>query len=161
MFGFFKKNKKEDFAEMTEDEKDIAKAKEDISEKGADSQTEKDREDESVGEQEKRDGDENSQDAEDRIDESEGTEKADEERAEDEGKNDPAEEKSEETDGDKQRGALWEEIVTAIPAAVDAAVTKAVNAAMDKALADMERQPQEAAPEESEALNKLENIYNS
>lgn len=44
---------------MTQDEKEIAKAKEDIAEKGADSQTEKDR-----------------------IDESEGAKKADEKRAE-------------------------------------------------------------------------------
>ncbi len=67
---------------MTEDEKEIKKSKEDIADKGADSQTEKDRIDESVGEQEKRSGDENSQNAKDRVDESEGTKKADEERAE-------------------------------------------------------------------------------
>lgn len=67
---------------MTDDEKEIKKAKEDIAEKGADSQTDKDRIDESVGEQERRSGDENSQDAKDRVDESEGTKKADEERAE-------------------------------------------------------------------------------
>ena len=57
MFDFLKrKNKKED-SEMTEDEKEIKKAKDDVAEKGADSQTEKDRIDESVGEQEKRSGD--------------------------------------------------------------------------------------------------------
>lgn len=67
---------------MTEDEKQIEKAKQDIAEKGADSQTEKDRVDESVGEQEKLSGDEDSQNAKDRVDESEGTKKADEERAE-------------------------------------------------------------------------------
>lgn len=67
---------------MTEDEKEIKKAKEDIAEKGADSQTEKDRVDESVGEQERRSGNENSQNAKDRVDESEGTEKAAEKRAE-------------------------------------------------------------------------------
>ena len=55
------------FMNMTEDEKQERKAEEDISEKGKDSQTEKDRIDESVGEQEKRDGDENSQDAKDRA----------------------------------------------------------------------------------------------
>lgn len=67
---------------MTEDEKEIKKAKEDIAEKGADSQTEKDRIDESVGEQEQRSGDENSQNAKDRVDESEGAKKTDEKRAE-------------------------------------------------------------------------------
>lgn len=86
LFDIFRKNKKEDSAEMTEDEKQIAKAKEDIAEKGADSQTEKDRIDESVGEQEHEDGNENSQSAKDRVDESEGAKKADEERAKDEGK---------------------------------------------------------------------------
>ena len=67
---------------MTEDEKQEAKAKEDIAEKGADSQTEKDRIDESVGEQEHLDGNEDSQSAKDRVDESEEAKKADEEREE-------------------------------------------------------------------------------
>ena len=56
-------------------EEQIEKAEEDIAEKGADSQTEKDRIDESVGEQEKQEGDEDSQDAKDRVDESLGEEK--------------------------------------------------------------------------------------
>lgn len=81
MFGFFKKSKKE-ASEMTEDERQIKKAKEDIAEKGKDSQTEKDRIDESVGEQERRDGNENSQNAKDRVDESEGTKKYDERKEE-------------------------------------------------------------------------------
>ena len=59
-------------------EEEIAKAKEDIAEKGEDSQTEKDRIDESVAAQEKADGEEDSQDAKDRVDEAEGEEKADE-----------------------------------------------------------------------------------
>lgn len=67
---------------MTQDEKEIAKAKEDIAEKGADSQTEKDRVDESVAAQERAKGDEDSQSAKDRVDESEGAKKADEKRAE-------------------------------------------------------------------------------
>lgn len=79
---FKKKEKDKEVSEMTQDEKDIENAKRDITEKGEDSQTEKDRVDESVGEQERRDGDEDSQNAKDRIDESEGTEKADEESAE-------------------------------------------------------------------------------
>ena len=54
----------------------VEKAKEDIAEKGKDSQTEKDRIDESVGEQEKQDGNEDSQSAKDRVDEYEGEEKA-------------------------------------------------------------------------------------
>lgn len=67
---------------MTQDEKEIAKAKEDIAEKGADSQTEKDRVDESVAAQERAKGEEDSQSAKDRVDESEGAKKADEKRAE-------------------------------------------------------------------------------
>lgn len=67
---------------MTQDEKEIAKAKEDIAEKGADSQTEKDRVDESVAAQERAKGEEDSQNAKDRVDESEGAKKADEKRAE-------------------------------------------------------------------------------
>lgn len=49
MFSFFKKNKKEDSEPMTKDEEQIAKAKEDISEKGKDSQSAKDLVDESEG----------------------------------------------------------------------------------------------------------------
>lgn len=82
-FPFWKKKKnQEEVKDMTQDEKEIKKAEEDISEKGKDSQTKKDRVDESVGEQERRSGNENSQDAKDRVDESEGTKKADEKRAE-------------------------------------------------------------------------------
>ena len=83
---FHRKNKslktKKEESDMTEDEKQIAEVKTDIAEKGADSQTEKDRIDESVGEQERLDGDKDSQTAKDRVDESEGTKKADDERAE-------------------------------------------------------------------------------
>lgn len=70
--------------DRNEDEKDpstseeIEKAEEDIAEKGADSQTEKDRIDESVAAQEEEHGQEDSQDAKDRVDEAEGEEKADE-----------------------------------------------------------------------------------
>lgn len=84
MFGLFKKKKEDN---MIKDEKQIEKAKEDIAEKGKDSQTEKDRIDESVGEQERRDGNENSQNAKDRVDESEGTKKYDE-RKEDKSEDD-------------------------------------------------------------------------
>lgn len=76
------------FDQATGDDKDesgkpdtseeIEKAEEDIAEKGADSQTEKDRIDESVAAQEEADGEEDSQDAKDRVDEAEGEEKADE-----------------------------------------------------------------------------------
>lgn len=49
MFDFLKKRKKEANEHMaTTDEKEISKAKEDIAEKGEDSQTERDRTDESV-----------------------------------------------------------------------------------------------------------------
>lgn len=57
----------------TEDEKDVEEVKENIAEKGDDSQSEKDRVDESVGGQEKLDDTEDTQSAEDRVDESEGT----------------------------------------------------------------------------------------
>lgn len=57
-------------------EEEIAKAKEDIAEKGENSQTEKDRVDESVAAQEEEHGQEDSQDAKDRVDEAEGEEKA-------------------------------------------------------------------------------------
>lgn len=67
-----------------ETEEQVNEAKENIEEKGVDSQSEKDRVDESVGEQEKLDGDEDSQDAKDRVNESEGEEKAiEEEKKED------------------------------------------------------------------------------
>lgn len=63
---------KDDSNGKPDTEEQIDKAEEDIAEKGADSQTEKDRIDESVGEQEKQEGDEDSQDAKDRVDESLG-----------------------------------------------------------------------------------------
>ena len=78
---FKRKSQKED-KPMTEDEKEIKKAEDDVAKKGKDSQSEKDRVDESVGEQERESGNENSQNAKDRVDESEGTKKADEERKE-------------------------------------------------------------------------------
>ena len=62
----------------------VEEAKQDVEDKGEDSQSEKDRIDESVGEQEHLDDDEDSQDAKDRVDESEGEEKAlDEDKADD------------------------------------------------------------------------------
>lgn len=60
----------------------ISKAREDIREKGADSQTERDRIDESVAAQERADDDRDSQDAKDRVDESIGEKRA-EDRHED------------------------------------------------------------------------------
>lgn len=83
MFDFLKKffGKKEDDM-ATKDEEQIEEARENIAEKGSDSQTEQDRIDESVGEQEHLDGNEDSQSAKDRVDESEGAKSADEEREE-------------------------------------------------------------------------------
>jgi hypothetical protein len=69
--------------DMTENEKQIAKAEEDIEEKGKDTQTEKDRIDDSVAAQERADGDEDSQSAKDRVKESEAMEKLDKQKAED------------------------------------------------------------------------------
>lgn len=89
-------------AEETKEQ--VAEAEEDVAEKGADEQTEKDRVDESVGEQEKLDGNEDSQTAEDRVDESEG-ETAEEEELEDDPAATPDSEKPAEevaTEEDKQ-----------------------------------------------------------
>lgn len=89
-------------AEETKEQ--VAEAEEDVAEKGADEQTEKDRIDESVGEQEKLDGNEDSQTAEDRVDESEG-ETAEEEELEDDPAATPDSEKPAEevaTEEDKQ-----------------------------------------------------------
>lgn len=66
---------KDDSKGKPDTEEQIDKAEEEIAEKGADSQTEKDHIDESVGEQEKDEGDEDSQDAKDRVDESLGEQK--------------------------------------------------------------------------------------
>lgn len=117
---------------MTQDEKEIKKAKEDVAEKGSDSQTEKDRIDESVGEQEKRDGDENSQNAKDRVDESEGTEKSDEKRAE---------EKKEEYDDDfKGRMLSFME-------------------RMEKRFDELEKRTVAAADGDAEAAKRMEETY--
>ena len=134
---------------MTEDEKEIKKAKEDIAEKGKDSQTEKDRVDESVGAQEKNSDNENSQDAKDRVDESEGTKKADEERAEDK-------QEREEQKEEKSEDFLSEKILSAITNAVNAAVEKAVGNAFNA----LDRQSKEAGEKDSAELQKIENLYN-
>lgn len=72
----------------TTDEKQIAKAEEDMDAKGEEDgtkdQSAKDVLDESVGEQERLDGNKDSQSAKDRIDESVGTEIADEKKADEE-----------------------------------------------------------------------------
>lgn len=72
---------------------EIEEAKEDIAEKGEDSQTEQDRIDESVAAQEEDSGEEDSQSAKDRVDESEGEEAHEEEEKESEA--DDAEESEE------------------------------------------------------------------
>lgn len=117
---------------MTEDEKQIEKAKRDIAEEGKDSQTERDRIDESVGEQERRDGDEDSQDAKDRVDESEGAKKADEERAE---------EKKEEREDDFKVRVL------------------SVLERFEKYLDSVEKRTEAAADADSEAAKRMEETY--
>ena len=82
-------------------EEQIDEAKADIAEKGADSQTEKDRIDESVGEQEREDGNEDSQDAKDRVDESEGMQEA-EEKHEEESAEDESAEHSDKTEENRE-----------------------------------------------------------
>lgn len=117
---------------MTEDEKEIKKAKDDVAEKGADNQTGQDRVDESVGEQEEHDGDENSQNAKDRVDESEGTEKSDEKRAE---------EKKEEYDDDfKERMLSFME-------------------RMEKRFDELEKRTVAAADGDAEAAKRMEETY--
>ena len=74
-------DKKKVIAQSTSE--DDSEAKEDVADKGDDSQSEQDRVDESVGEQEKLDGDEDTQDAKDRVDESEGEDKVIDETATD------------------------------------------------------------------------------
>lgn len=132
IFDLFKKKKNKEVSEMTQDEKDIEKAKRDIAEKGSDSQTEKDRIDESVGEQERRDGDEDSQNAKDRVDESEGTKKSDEERAE--------AKKKEHYDDFKERFISFME-------------------RMEKFLDGVEQKAQAAADADSEAAKRMEETY--
>lgn len=85
---------------------EIEEAKENIEEKGEDTQTEKDRVDESVGEQMKDEGKEDEQSAKDRVDESEGEEKAEEEKeekTEEQPPEEPAEEKKEEPKEDPKQ----------------------------------------------------------
>ena len=77
--GLSDEDKKEVIAKTTSE--DVAKAEEDIVDKGEDSQSEQDRVDESVGEQEELDDDKDTQTAEDRVDEAEGEDKATEDDA--------------------------------------------------------------------------------
>lgn len=77
--GLSDEDKKEVIAKTTSE--DVAKAEEDIADKGEDSQSEQDRVDESVGEQEELDDDKDTQIAEDRVDEAEGEDKATEDDA--------------------------------------------------------------------------------
>lgn len=71
--GLSDEDKKEVIAKTTSE--DVAKAEEDIADKGEDSQSEQDRVDESVGEQEELDDDKDTQTAKDRVDEAEGEDK--------------------------------------------------------------------------------------
>lgn len=77
--GLSDEDKKEVIAKTTSE--DVAKAEEDIADKGEDSQSEQDRVDESVGEQEELDDDKDTKTAEDRVDEAEGEDKATEDDA--------------------------------------------------------------------------------
>lgn len=153
-FPFFKKKNKEEVEEtMTQDEKEIEKAKKDIKEKGPDSQTEKDRIDESVGEQEKRSGNENSQDAKDRVDESEGTKKADEKRAE-EKKEEKKEEQREEKKEDKR-----DDLEERLEKFGDSLVEKLV-AALAKHADREESTSHKANTADAEKLKQIEGLYN-
>ena len=139
MFSFFKKNKKEDSESMIKDEGQIAKAKEDITEKGEDSQTEKDRIDESVGEQESEDGNKDTQSAKDRVDESEGAEKADEEKE----KSDNAEDKKE---------YVSREEFNALVAKIDGLIEQ---------MQDAGKRPEREDEEREAKLNRVMGLYNN
>lgn len=131
---------------MTKDEEQIAKAKEDISEKGKDSQTEKDRIDESVGEQERKDGNENSQSAKDRVDESDGAKKADEKK--DEGK-EPKGEETDKAEDDKEY--------------VSKADFEKLAARVEEILTQMQNQgknPERVDEEKEKRLNRIKGLYN-
>lgn len=131
---------------MTKDEEQIAKAKEDISEKGKDSQTEKDRIDESVGEQERKDGNENSQSAKDRVDESEGAKKADEKK--DEGE-EPKGEETDKAEDDKEY--------------VSKSDFEKLAARVEEILTQMQNQgknPDRVDEEKEKRLNRIKGLYN-
>lgn len=131
---------------MTKDEEQIAKAKEDISEKGKDSQTEKDRIDESVGEQERKDGNENSQSAKDRVDESDGAKKADEKK--DEGE-EPKGEETDKAEDDKEY--------------VSKADFEKLAARVEEILTQMQNQgknPERVDEEKEKRLNRIKGLYN-
>ena len=131
---------------MTKDEEQIAKAKEDISEKGPDSQTEKDRIDESVGEQERKDGNENSQSAKDRVDESEGAKEADEKK--DEGK-EPKGEETDKAEDDKEY--------------VSKADFEKLAARVEEILTQMQnhgKNPERVDEEKEKRLNRIKGLYN-
>lgn len=129
---------------MTKDEEQIAKAKEDISEKGKDSQTEKDRIDESVGEQERKDGNEDSQSAKDRVDESEGAKKADEKK--DEGKEQGSDDKAED-DKEYVSKSDFEKLA----ARVEEIFTQMQN---------MGKSPERVDDERAKRLDRVAGIYN-
>jgi len=125
MFGFLKnKNRRKEEKEMPEIKKDIEEAKENIENKGPDSQSETDRVDESVAEKIKDDGDEDSQDAKDRVDESEGEEKTKEEKPEDEGKASEVPSESKDVSGDGLRAMIREVMTEVIGEEIKKALTE-------------------------------------
>lgn len=114
---------------------EVAEAKEDIAEKGEDTQTEKDRVDESVAAQEEETGTEDTQTAEDRVDEAEGDDKAKEEekiepegeKTEEETKTEPEQTEPETLDtGRDDRGAEVLEMQSARMDAVEAQLAELV-----------------------------------
>lgn len=125
---------------MTKDEEQIAKAKEDITEKGEDSQTEKDRIDESVGEQEREDGNENSQSAKDRVDESEGAEKADEKKDE------------EKDNAEDEKKYVSREEFDALVAKIDGLIEQ---------MQDAGKRPEREDEEREAKLNRVMGLYNN
>ena len=131
----FKRKNKEEQKEMTTEEQ-IKKAEQDIREKGADEQTEKDRIDESVVAQERKEGDEDSQDAKDRVDESEGTKRADEKR-----------DGEEDEDREERHAARLEE-----------AISRALAPLLER-IEKLERSPREVEKGTADKLSALANRF--
>lgn len=120
------KEKEVDREMATQDEKELKKAREDIDEKGKDSQTERDREDESVAAQERDKGEEDSQTAKDRIDESRGAKRADEDM-------ERRDEKREIRDEDRERQIRIEEKLDRFLSYLEKREDKGDERAMEKA----------------------------
>lgn len=133
---------------MTKDEEQIAKAKEEIAERGEENgtkdQTRKDIKDEIVAAEEKKDGNENSQSAKARIEEADGTKEADEKK--DEGKEQGGDDKAKD-DKEYVSKSDFEKLATR----VEEIFTQMQN---------MGKAPERADDERAKRLDRVAGIYN-